>query len=177
MAVQIDRQARMALIVRPRYQHDLVNQLADQVRRLAHAPVHRPVQALMDGVPGSRVKDKMADLESRKAETEARIKDATDNPALIHPNMANYYRDQIAALREAAPAGPARVRSSRARPYPSYAAHCLRRAAGSCAAACTLCRIHHTAPASPTESTRTGEVFAAISKRTASGSQVNEQCS
>jgi site-specific DNA recombinase len=61
----------------------------------------RLVQALMDGVLASRVKDKMTDLENRKAETEARIRDATDNPILIHPNMANYYRDQIATLREA----------------------------------------------------------------------------
>ena len=35
----------------------------------------RLVQALMDGVPASRVKDKMTDLENRKAETEARLKD------------------------------------------------------------------------------------------------------
>ena len=32
----------------------------------------RLVQALMDGVPASRVKDKMTDLENRKLETEAR---------------------------------------------------------------------------------------------------------
>jgi hypothetical protein len=32
----------------------------------------RLVQALMDGVPASRVKDKMTDLESRKADLEAR---------------------------------------------------------------------------------------------------------
>lgn len=61
----------------------------------------RLVQALMDGVPASRVKDKMTDLENRKAETEARIKEASDNPVLLHPNMAHYYRDQIAQLREA----------------------------------------------------------------------------
>jgi site-specific DNA recombinase len=61
----------------------------------------RLVQALMDGVPASRVKDKMTDLENRKAETEARIKEASDNPVLLHPNMAHYYRDQIARLREA----------------------------------------------------------------------------
>ncbi len=61
----------------------------------------RMVQAIMDGVPASRVKDKMIDLESRKAEIEARIKDSEDNPLRIHPNMANYYRDQIARLREA----------------------------------------------------------------------------
>ena len=61
----------------------------------------RLVQALMDGVPASRVKDKMTDLENRKAETEARIREASDNPVLLHPNMAHYYRDQIAQLREA----------------------------------------------------------------------------
>jgi hypothetical protein len=61
----------------------------------------RPVQAPMDGVPASRVKEKMTDLENRKLETEARIRDAMDNPVLTHPNMANYYRDQIGALREA----------------------------------------------------------------------------
>ncbi len=72
----------------------------------------RLVQALMDGVPASRVKDKMTDLENRKAETEARIKDATDNPVLIHPNMANYYRDKIAALRAALGDELARVQAA-----------------------------------------------------------------
>ena len=55
----------------------------------------------MDGVPASRVKDKMADLESRKAELEARLKDGQDSSILIHPRMANYYRDEVARLREA----------------------------------------------------------------------------
>ena len=87
-----------------------------QVDRTALAKIEREldrlVQALMDGVPASRVKDKMTDLENRKAETEARIKDATDNPVLIHPNMANYYRDQIAALREALGDELARVQAA-----------------------------------------------------------------
>jgi site-specific DNA recombinase len=61
----------------------------------------RLVKAIMDGVPASRVKDKMAELESNRAEIEARLKDAAENPVLIHPNMANHYRDQIASLREA----------------------------------------------------------------------------
>jgi len=72
----------------------------------------RLVQALMDGVPACRVKEKMTDLENRKLETEARIKDATDNPVLIHPNMANYYRDQIGALREALGDEHAQVQAS-----------------------------------------------------------------
>ena len=61
----------------------------------------RLVQALMDGVPASRVKDKMTDLESRKADLEARLKDGEDSPVLIHPNMAGYYRDQVTQFREA----------------------------------------------------------------------------
>jgi site-specific DNA recombinase len=87
-----------------------------QVDRTALVKIDREldrlVQALMDGVPASRVKDKMTDLENRKAETEARIKDATDNPVLLHPNMANYYRDQIAALREALADEHARVQAT-----------------------------------------------------------------
>jgi len=43
----------------------------------------------------------MTDLESRKAEIEARLKDATEHPVLIHSNMADHYRDQIASLRDA----------------------------------------------------------------------------
>ncbi|ACK52467.1 hypothetical protein Msil_3580 [Methylocella silvestris BL2] len=61
----------------------------------------RLVQAIMDGVPASRVKDKMTELEGRKAEAEARLNDAAEIPVLIHPNMAHHYHDQIAALREA----------------------------------------------------------------------------
>src|SRR5450432_1956449 len=55
----------------------------------------------MDGVPASRVKDKMSDLENRKAELEARLKDGEDSAVLIHPQMGGYYRDQVARLREA----------------------------------------------------------------------------
>ena len=72
----------------------------------------RLVKALMDGVPASRVKDKMTALENDKAEIEARVKDAAENPVLIHPNMANHYRDQIAALREALTDEHAHVQAS-----------------------------------------------------------------
>jgi hypothetical protein len=64
----------------------------------------RLVKPIKDGVPASRVKDKMADLESNKAEIEARLKDAAENPVLIHPNMApsEARRDLSAAGRAAA---------------------------------------------------------------------------
>jgi hypothetical protein len=95
---------------------EAVRERLDRVRRAALVKIEREldrlVQALMDGVPASRVKEKMTDLENRKAETEARIKDATDNPVLIHPNMANCYRDQIAELREALGDEHAQVQAS-----------------------------------------------------------------
>jgi len=72
----------------------------------------RLVQALMDGVPAGRVKDKMADLETRKTALEARLTDGEDNPVLIHPNMAGYYRDQVARLREALSDEHARTRAA-----------------------------------------------------------------
>ena len=61
----------------------------------------RLVQALLDGVPGSRVKDRMAELEARKAELEALLADAVDEPVLLHPNMAEVYHRQISRLVDA----------------------------------------------------------------------------
>ena len=60
----------------------------------------RLAKTLMDGVPGGRVKDKMAQLQHDKAEIATRLKDAAESPVLIHPNMANHYRDQSGSLRE-----------------------------------------------------------------------------
>ncbi len=61
----------------------------------------RLVQAIMDGVPGSEVKDRIGQLENRKAELKARLDQAEEMPVLMHPNMGAYYRDQVGALREA----------------------------------------------------------------------------
>jgi site-specific DNA recombinase len=58
----------------------------------------RLVQALLDGVPGSRVKDRMAELEARKAELEPALADAVEEPVLLHPNMAQVYRAKVARL-------------------------------------------------------------------------------
>jgi site-specific DNA recombinase len=61
----------------------------------------RLVQAILDGVPGSRVKDRMAALEARKAELEAVLAEAVEEPVLLHPNMAEVYRAKVARLAEA----------------------------------------------------------------------------
>jgi site-specific DNA recombinase len=59
------------------------------------------VQASLDGVPGSRVKDRMAALEARKAELEALLAKAIEEPVLLHPNLGQLYRHQVARLVEA----------------------------------------------------------------------------
>jgi site-specific DNA recombinase len=61
----------------------------------------RLVQAILDGVPGSRVKDRMAELETRKAELETVLAEAVEEPVLLHPNMAEVYRAKVARLVEA----------------------------------------------------------------------------
>ena len=61
----------------------------------------RLVQAILDGVPGSQVKDRMAQLEVRKAKLEALLAQAHEEPVLLHPNLSQLYRQQVARLVEA----------------------------------------------------------------------------
>ncbi|GBQ27353.1 DNA resolvase [Gluconacetobacter sacchari DSM 12717] len=58
----------------------------------------KAIQAILDGVPGSRLKDRIGQLEARKAEIEARLVDAPPPPPLLHPNMARLYRERIETL-------------------------------------------------------------------------------
>ncbi|KXV03081.1 resolvase, partial [Acetobacter cerevisiae] len=60
----------------------------------------KAIQAILDGVPGSRLKDRIGQLESRKAEIEARLADTPSPPPLLHPNMAELYRQKIAMLQD-----------------------------------------------------------------------------
>ena len=43
----------------------------------------------------------MTELETRKAEIEAKLANADTPPPLMHPNMAGYYREQVSKLRDA----------------------------------------------------------------------------
>ncbi len=61
----------------------------------------RLVQAIIAGVPGSHVKDKMAEREARKAQLEDQLEAATEEKVSLHPNMALFYRKQVGKLREA----------------------------------------------------------------------------
>ncbi|MFE0757887.1 recombinase family protein [Inquilinus sp. NPDC058860] len=60
----------------------------------------RAVQAILDGVPGSHLKAKIEALEARKAELTAGLAEANEPPPLLHPNLAEVFRQQIVALHE-----------------------------------------------------------------------------
>ena len=53
------------------------------------------------GAPGSQVKDRIAALEARKTELDATVNLTEESPVLVHPNMSKFYREQVAALRDA----------------------------------------------------------------------------
>ena len=60
----------------------------------------KAVQAILDGVPGSKLKDKIGGLEARKSEL-VELVSGTDKPVpLLHPNMAELFRTRISALCE-----------------------------------------------------------------------------
>ena len=61
----------------------------------------RLMQALLDGIPASAVREKMAELEARRDALRGRLTANEDTGIRLHPNMAGYYRAQIADLRTA----------------------------------------------------------------------------
>ena len=61
----------------------------------------RAIQAILDGVPGIQLKDRIGALEARKAELQAILAEAEEPPALLHPNMAETYRNRLATLQDA----------------------------------------------------------------------------
>ncbi|MCG0999353.1 recombinase family protein [Acetobacter persici] len=60
----------------------------------------KAVQAILDGFASSALKTRMEQLEARKAEIEERLAEAPSPPPLLHPNMAELYRQKVATLHE-----------------------------------------------------------------------------
>ncbi|WP_317214577.1 recombinase family protein [Gluconobacter sp. GP1] len=60
----------------------------------------KAVQAILDGFASPALKTRMEQLEARKAEIEGRLANAPSPPPLLHPNMAELYRQKIATLHE-----------------------------------------------------------------------------
>lgn len=60
----------------------------------------KAVQAILDGVPGSKLKDRIGGLEARKSELVELVSGANEPVLLLHPNMAELYRTRVSALCE-----------------------------------------------------------------------------
>ena len=64
--------------------------IEDQLKRI--------VAAISDGASARALKDELARLEVRQDELMAKLRDASTPAPLIHPNMANLYRQKVADL-------------------------------------------------------------------------------
>ena len=60
----------------------------------------KAIQAILDGVPGAKLKDKIGGLEARKIELLELVSESKEPIHLLHPNMAAIYRQRISALCE-----------------------------------------------------------------------------
>ena len=58
------------------------------------------VDAILQGFPPAKLKDKAEKLEARKAELTELLDNADEPPPLLHPNMAQMYQDRISKLCE-----------------------------------------------------------------------------
>ncbi|GGC17178.1 hypothetical protein GCM10011494_40060 [Novosphingobium endophyticum] len=56
------------------------------------------VDAICDGIPAAKVKDRMWELENRKAELERLLAETDEEPVYVHPKMGSVYRDEIRNL-------------------------------------------------------------------------------
>jgi site-specific DNA recombinase len=58
------------------------------------------VEAILQGFPPAKLKDKAEKLEARKSQLTVLLENADEPPPLLHPNMAQMYQDRIAKLCE-----------------------------------------------------------------------------
>ncbi len=59
--------------------------------------IRKLIQAIKDGVAALSIKDELMNLEARKAELQSRL-DAPEMPELLHPRMADVYREKVGSL-------------------------------------------------------------------------------
>lgn len=63
--------------------------------------IRKLIQALKDGFTGPAMRDEMLALENRKAELEAKSALVSANSPLLHPHMADLWREEVTELRQA----------------------------------------------------------------------------
>ncbi len=59
--------------------------------------IRKLVQAIKDGVSALSIRDELLSLEARKAGLQSRL-EAPEMPELLHPRMADLYRDKVGSL-------------------------------------------------------------------------------
>jgi hypothetical protein len=59
--------------------------------------IRKLVQAIKDGVSALSIKDELLSLEARKAELQSRL-NAPEMPELLHPRLADVYREKVGSL-------------------------------------------------------------------------------
>ena len=59
--------------------------------------IRKLIQAIKDGVSALSIKDELLKLEARKAELQSKL-DAPEMPELLHPRMADVYRERVKNL-------------------------------------------------------------------------------
>ena len=59
--------------------------------------IRKLIQAIKDGVAALSIKDELLSLESRKAQLQSRL-EAPEMPELLHPRMADVYREKVGSL-------------------------------------------------------------------------------
>ena len=59
--------------------------------------IRKLIQAIKDGVSALSIKEELFSLEARKAELQSRL-DAPEVPELLHPRMADVYREKVGSL-------------------------------------------------------------------------------
>jgi chorismate mutase len=69
-------------------------------RELQHLEVRRAkiVQSIMEGVPGREVKDELIAIGARRDELARQLEAAGQAPPLLHPSMADLYRQKVTSL-------------------------------------------------------------------------------
>jgi site-specific DNA recombinase len=70
------------------------------------------VESIMEGVPGSEVKDDLIAIASRRTELEGQTKAATEPLPLLHPSMADLYRTKVEQLAAALQGEDTRLEAS-----------------------------------------------------------------
>ena len=59
--------------------------------------IRGPVQAIKDGVSALSIKNELMSLEARRAELKQHL-EAPEMPQLLHPRMADVYREKVRTL-------------------------------------------------------------------------------